>query len=148
LSPLWTDINKMKRRAHDKFGFTLIEALILMVLVSIVAVGVGVGLQSTAHFAEANDTALALSAELNGEAEYWRATAWTTAAWPATLPYSVNDTVKVSVGGQTPTYNRSTTIQNWDPNNMTTNATPQADFVQVQITVNNRIVTFYLTKPN
>ena len=33
------------------------------------------------------------------------------------------------------------------PNNVAGNSSPQADFVQVQITINGQVATIYLTKP-
>jgi hypothetical protein len=88
-----------------------------------------------------------VSAELTSELENWRAVAWGSSPWPSALPYSVNDTVTLSIGGQSITYNRTTSIRNWDPNNMASNASPQSDFVQIQITINSQTITAYLTKP-
>jgi len=128
-------------------GFTLVEAIVLMVVLSIVAVGAAVGLQSASHVPEATDRALAISSELNSEIENWRAVAFGNSPWPASLPYNVTDTVTLSIGGQSQTYNRTTSIQDWDPNNLSSNASPQPDFVQVRVTINGQSLVCYLSKP-
>jgi type II secretory pathway pseudopilin PulG len=128
-------------------GFTLIEALVLMVVVSIVAVGVGVGLQSSARIPETTDRALAISAELNSELENWRTVAWGNSPWPASMPYNYSDTVTLNIGGQSLSFPRTVAIAQWDPNNLATNTTPQADFVQVKVTINGQTAISYLTKP-
>jgi hypothetical protein len=134
-------------RPRPERGLTLIEALVLMVVVSVVAVGVGVGLQSSARMPEATDRALGISAELNSEMENWRVHAFGGSPWPTSLPYNYSDNVTLSIGGQSLTFPRSVSIQKWDPNNMTTNASPQADFAQVKITINGQVAVSYLTKP-
>ena len=126
----------------------MLEAMVVLVVLSIVGVGVGVGLQSATRVPEANDKVLALSAELTSEMENWKANAWTGSTWPSTLPYSKTDTVTIKCGGQSLTYNRTVTIKNWDPNNITSNSSPQTDFCQVQITINGQTVAFYLTRPS
>ena len=128
-------------------GFTLIETMLMLVVLSIVGVAVGVGLQAAVRVPPANDRALAVMAELNSEMDYWRAVSFGSAPWPAAYPYSKNDTVTLSYGGRQATVNRSVTIKLWDPNNLTSNATPQNDFVQVQITIDGKTLTFYLTGP-
>jgi len=129
-------------------GFTLIESLVIIVILSIVGVGVGVGLQSSTKLPEATDRALALSAELNSELEAWKAVAWTSSTWPTILPYSKNDTVTINVDSQAITYPRTISIAKWDPNNLSTNTSPQTNFVQVSVTVNGETLLCYLTNPN
>jgi type II secretory pathway pseudopilin PulG len=135
-----------RRSRRPVSAFTLIEAMVLLVIMSIVAVAAAVGLQSAVRLPEATDRTLAVSAELNSEMEYWRSLAFGNSPWPSTLPYSATDTVTLSIGGQSLTFNRTTTIQKWDPNNLTANSTPQPDFVQVQITINGQTSTCYLSK--
>ncbi len=135
------------RRRAGRRGLTLIEAMVLMVVMSIVSVGVSVGLQSAVRIPEGSDRILAVSGELTSELENWRAVAWTGSTWPTTLPYSASDTVTLSIGGQSITYNRTTTIKIWDPNDITGNSSPQVDFVQVRITIDSQSTTAYLTKP-
>ena len=79
--------------------------------------------------------------------DYWRAVAWGGSPWPAALPSNVTDTVTMSIGGQSFTYNRTTAIQTWDPNNVATNTSPQSDFARIQITINGQVLTAYLTNP-
>jgi type II secretory pathway pseudopilin PulG len=143
LSPKSRRSQRSRRPAR---AFTLIEAMVLLVIMSIVAVAAAVGLQSATHVPDATDHTLAISSELNSEMEYWRSIAFGISPWPSSLPYSTTDTVTLSIGGQNSTYSRTTSIQNWDPNNLATNNTPQADFVQVQITISGQTLTCYLSK--
>jgi len=128
-------------------GLTLVEVMVVLVILSLAALGVGVGLQASVKVPEAVDLSLATAAELNSELDNWRAVAWGPSPWPAVLPYSATDTVGVRSGGQTFTYPRTVTIKTWDPNNVAGNTSPQADFAQVQITINGQVATMYLTKP-
>jgi type II secretory pathway pseudopilin PulG len=127
-------------------AFTLVEAMVLLVIMSIVAVAAAVGLQSAVHVPEITDRTLAISSELNSEMEYWRSLAFGTSPWPSSLPSSTTDTVPLSIGGQNLTYSRTTNIQNWDPNNLAANTTPQPDFVRIQITINGQTLTCFLSK--
>jgi hypothetical protein len=122
--------------------------MVMLVILSIVAVGVAVGLQSAVGIPEGSDRISAVSAELSSELENWRAVAFGGSPWPSVLPSTVNDTVTLSIGGRSMTYSRTTKIQNWDPNNIAANASPQADFVQVQITIGSQTSLAYLTKPS
>ncbi len=131
-------------RRPRRRAFTLLEALVLLTVFTIVAIGVSVGLQAAADTTAATDRALAISTELISEAEAWRAIAFTGAAWPASVPYTLTDTVTMSIGGGNRTFNRTTTIKNWDPANLTTNASPQSNFVQLQITIDGQTLTVYL----
>lgn len=132
---------------QSRRGLTLIEATLMIVVVSIVCVGVAAGLQSISAAPEINDRAQAISAELNSELDNWRAVAFTGSTWPS-LPYTSTGTVALSIGGQNLTYTRTTTIKKWDPNNIASNASPQTDFVQVNITINSQSVTAYITSPD
>lgn len=142
-----TDSKRMMPCTARKSGFTLIEAMLLLVVTSIVGVAVGIGLQSISRVPKATDRALAVSAELLSEMENWRAVAFGAAPWPASLPYTKTDTVTLSIGGQSVTYNRTVSIQNWDPNNLASNSSPQTDFARVQLTINSVSLTTFLTKP-
>jgi len=121
--------------------------MMLLVIMSIVAVAAAVGLQSATRVPENTDRTLAISSELNSEMEYWRSLAFGSSPWPSSLPYSATDTVTLGIGGQSLTYNRTTSIQKWDPSNLAVNTTPQPDFVQVQITINGQSLTCYMSKP-
>ena len=128
-------------------GLTLIESMMLLTILSIVGVGVAVGLQSLSNVPQATDRTAAISTELTSEMDYLRAVAWGGSPWPAALPSNVTDTVTLNIGGKSLTYNRITNIQNWDPNNIASNAGPQSDFVRIQITINGQVLTAYLTNP-
>lgn len=128
-------------------ALTLIEVMLLLTVLSVVAVGVGVGLQSASQVPRANSRMLGIQAELNSEADYWRAVGWGAAPWPSTLPSSKTDTVAVKIGGQTLTLNRTLSIQIWDPNNLATNSSPKTDFARVQITIDGQVVTYFTTRP-
>lgn len=130
-------------------GVTLLEAILLITILSIVGLGVGIGLQSSARVADVNDQALVLSTELMSEMETWAALAWTSnTAWPTVFPYTpAADTVTLKIGGQNVTYARSVNIKNWDPNNLISNTSPKADFVRVQITINGQKLERYFAKP-
>ncbi|MEI8194964.1 MAG: hypothetical protein WCI73_03550, partial [Phycisphaerae bacterium] len=130
-----------------KRAFTLIEVLILLTVFAIIGVGVGVGLQSISQVPRANSRMLGVAAELNSEADYWKALAWGNAPWPASLPYNATDTVTIKIGGQNVTLNRTVSIQIWDPNNLATNSSPKTDFARVLITIDAQSIAFFTTKP-
>jgi hypothetical protein len=125
----------------------LIESILLTLILGIVGVGVGTGMQSAFDFPEATERAVAISTELKSEGENWRAVAFGASPWPSSLPYNSTDTVTLSIAGQSTTYSRTTSIQNWDPNNLVSNASPQTDFVRVQITINGVAYVIFLTSP-
>ncbi len=128
-------------------GFSLLEVMVVLVVLSIVGVGVSVGMQTAVATPEVTDRALAISTELTSEMENWRAVSFGGAPWPSTLPYSVSNNIQLKVGGQRIVYGRTTSIAQWDPNNLASNASPQADFVRIQITINGQSMILFLTKP-
>jgi type II secretory pathway pseudopilin PulG len=138
---------RFHRRGHKApRGLTLLECMILLTILSIVGLGVGLALQASSNVPVATDRAGAISTELASEMDYWRALAWGGPPWPTTLPSNVADTVTMSVGGRSFTYNRTTNIQNWDPTNIAGNASPQSDFVRIQLTINGQVLTAYLAR--
>jgi type II secretory pathway pseudopilin PulG len=137
-------MKRFQQASWARRGLTLLESMLLLTVLSIVGIGVGVGLQSSVDIAEADDQTLAISLELVSEMESWRAVVFGNAPWPATLPYNVTDTVTITVGGQSHTYSRTTSIKLYDPNNIATNANPQPDFAQVKITINSQSLTGYM----
>jgi type II secretory pathway pseudopilin PulG len=134
------------RRCPRTAGFTLVEVTLTLVVLTVAGIAVPVALQSLALVPAANDRTLAVSAEISTELEQWRAVAWGSSPWPASLPYNVTNTVAVKIGGQSVTLNRVIRIQNWDPNNLSGNTSPQSDFACVQVTVDNQTGVAYLTK--
>jgi Tfp pilus assembly protein PilV len=136
------------RTSLSRRGLSLIEATVMMVVLSIVSVGVGVGLQSATRAPEGSDRFAAVSAELTSEMENWRAVAWGASPWPATFPYTASGTVTLRIAGQNVTYNRTTSISYWDPNNLSGDTAPKTDFVRIQITIGSQSSTTYLTSPS
>jgi prepilin-type N-terminal cleavage/methylation domain-containing protein len=136
------------RRSPANSAFTLVESMVTMVVLSIAALVVPVALQTLAHTPSSNDKVLAISAELVSELETWRAEAWGPSPWPSGLPYNSSDTVNIQVGGQTVTYSRSVSIQTWDPNNLTSNNSPQADFARIQITIGGMTASAFTCRPS
>ena len=135
------------RPPAGRSGFTLIESMLALVVLAVAALVVPVALQTLAHTPAANDSVLAVSAELASEIETWRAEDWGPAPWPATLPYSATDTVTIKFGGGSATLARTVSIKNWDPNNLITNSSPQADFARIQVTIGAQTATAFTTRP-
>ena len=142
LSPFPYPLSPRHRR-----GLTLIEAMVVMVILSIVGVAVAVGLQSVSRIPTNNDRMLSVYAEIASEIDTWRANAFGPSPWPASLPYSVSDTVTISIGGQSKTFTRTTSIQTWTPASFTTNSSPQPDFVRILITIDGQTGTLFLSSP-
>jgi Tfp pilus assembly major pilin PilA len=65
-------------------GFTLIEAMVLLVIVSIIAVAAGVGLQAVAKVPIQTDAILAIDNEIVNRLEQMRAEPWATMSTKAT----------------------------------------------------------------
>ena len=135
------------RRPIPTHAFTLIESLVTMVILGVVVLIVPVALQTLTHTPSSNDQALAVSAELVSELEYWHDLAWGNSPWPTSLPYSSSDTVTLSVGGRSVTLSRSVSIQIWDPNNLTGDVSPQADFARIRITIAGQTITAFTCRP-
>src|SRR5690348_14185310 len=121
---------------HAQRGFTLLEAMVLMVVLSIVAVGVGVGLQSISRVPTANNLRLAVNSALISKMEELRATTFTA----LTVGTSLSDTVTL---GNT-TYTRNVTIATADANS---DGTLDSDYKVVTVTVNGQSLTMWVTQP-
>ena len=85
---------------RNKFqaGFTLIEAMVLLVILSIVAVAAGVGLQAVAKVPTVADQIMALNNAAVDTMEQWKAKSWATMnpSSPFASPYSLTDTVTIN----------------------------------------------------
>lgn len=115
-------------------GLTLVEALIVMTIMSIIAVAAGVALQSLARVPERNDDQLVVSNALVDKMEQFRGM-----TVPALLAApSGSDTSPVN------NLARSWTIVKADPK---LGSSPQNDFVQITVTCGGRSLTSYLTQP-
>src|SRR4051812_35076641 len=69
---------------HARRGLTMIEAMLLLVVMSIVAVGAGVGLQAVAKVPAQTDEILAINSEVIDRMEQMKATAWASMSAKAT----------------------------------------------------------------
>jgi prepilin-type N-terminal cleavage/methylation domain-containing protein len=122
-------------RSSRRRGFTLIEAMMLMTILSIVALAAGVSLQSLTRVPQKNDDQLKIANALIDKMEQLRGTAF------ASLTVgSSSDTVTIS---NTP-YTRSWTIALADANGDGTN---DSDFKQITVTVNSRSLMCYVVQP-
>jgi type II secretory pathway pseudopilin PulG len=65
-------MGKMRKTA----GFSLLEAVILVTIMSIVAVAAGVGLQSIVRIPKAADSVLAINRQLASDLEQLKAGGW------------------------------------------------------------------------
>lgn len=129
-------------------GLTLIESLLMLFVLSIIGLATGVGLQAATRVPPANDRMLVVDAKLNSDMDYWLSLAWQStkpAAWPTTFPYTRNDTVSLQIGGKAVTLNRTTTIHQWDPTNISGNTSPKTDFFRVVVTIDQQSLTFYVS---
>jgi len=131
----------MKRYRHSR-GLTLIEAMLLVVILSIVAVAAGVGLQAVAKVPAQTDRALAINNALVDTLEQWRAKPWASMVTP--LP----DTVIIN----SKPYTRTITIEDADPTATNdpatfTPANVKTDFRRITVTINGQTMRVYVTMP-
>lgn len=118
-------------------GFTLIEALLLVVILGIVGLAAGVGLQSVAKTPTQTNQQLAISAECVNRMEQMRATPFTGLAAKATA-LSGN----VSINGQT--YTCTVSAASADADGSGTNDT---DYDKITVTIGAQSLTCYVTQP-
>src|SRR4051812_4784975 len=87
----------MQRNQHHR-GFTLVEAIVLLVIVSIVSVAAGVGLQAVAKVPTATDEIMAINNAAVDSMERWKAKSWATMnpSSPFSSPYSLTNTVTIN----------------------------------------------------
>jgi prepilin-type N-terminal cleavage/methylation domain-containing protein len=128
-------------------GLTLIECVIVLAIMSIVAVGVGWGMQALTGSSRANEQEEVISTEITSELEKWRTTPFATlAALAAGTGTTTSDNVTLSVAGGSVSLPRKVAVTQMDPNNPAANVAPQADFVQVQVTIATRTEALWVTK--
>jgi Tfp pilus assembly protein PilE len=130
-----------RHRTHHSRGLTLIEAMLLVIILSIVAVAAGVGLQAVAKVPAQTDLTLAINNALVDTLEQWRAKSWATMT-------SANDTVTIN----SKSYARAITVEDADPtatNDPTTftAGSTQTDFRRITATINGQIMRVYVAKP-
>jgi prepilin-type N-terminal cleavage/methylation domain-containing protein len=124
-------------------GFTLVEAMVLMVILSIVAVAAGVGLQAVAKVPTAVDQKMAINNAVVDYLEQWKAKSWATMNPSAPANYSVTDTV--TVNGKS--YSRTVLVENADPASPESGGTASLDFRRITVTVDATTMRCYVTKP-
>ncbi len=124
----------MSKYTRNK-GFTLMEAIFLTTIMSIVALGAGVGLQSTVRIPPAADKALAINRQIASAMEQVRATAWASMTVGTT-------TSNVTINGTS--YSQSVTIAAADANGDSVN---DADFRQITVAIGSQTQSTYVTQP-
>jgi prepilin-type N-terminal cleavage/methylation domain-containing protein len=123
------------KRQFRRRGFTLVEAMLVLVVMSIIALAAGVGLQSIARAPAGNDAQLAVDNYIIDKLEALRAT----------------DFASLTVGTATDTvtirgtnYTRTTVIALADADG--TGGT-DTDFKQITVTLNGRSLSTFVCQP-
>jgi type II secretory pathway pseudopilin PulG len=129
-------LNRRQLRSGRSGGFTLLEALLMLTILSVIAVAAGVGLQSGARIPEASDNMLAIDRQLSSaleEARYTAINSWASLA---------SATTTVTINGTSYSQVLTVTAQNApDGSGATT------DWVQVTVTINGRSMTTFFSQP-
>ncbi len=120
------------RVSRFKTGFTLIEAMVLLVVLGIISVAASVGLAGISRAPYIDETQLGISNELVDKLEQLKGTAFASLA-------SGSDTT--TVNGKS--YTRTWTVANANPDGTGT----KTDFDQVSVTINNQTLTTWITQP-
>ena len=120
---------------QSRGAFTLIEAMILLVVLSIVSVGAGVALQGLAQGPKGTDFQLAVNTAIISKMEEVRALPFTS----MTVGTSLSDTT--SINGTS--YARTVTIALADP----TGGGNQSDFKQITVAVNGQSLVTLVAQP-
>ena len=122
----------MYKTLRKSSGFTLIEAMVLLVVLSIIAVAASVGLAAVCRAPYVDETQLGISNELVDKLEQLKGTAFASLA-------SGSDTT--TVNGKS--YTRTWTVTNANPDG----SGNKMDFDQVSVTINNQTLTTWITQP-
>jgi Tfp pilus assembly major pilin PilA len=117
-------------------GFTLIEAIVLVTVMSVVAVAAGVGLQAVAKVPTQTDATMGINNALVDAMEQWKAKSWATMA---------SSTGTVTVNGRS--YTRTVTVADADPASPEGGGTAKADFRRITVTIGSQTLRSYATKP-
>lgn len=117
--------SQIKKRAARSSGFTLLEAVIMTLILSLVAVAAGVGLQSLVKVPKQNDNQLVISNQMVDRMEQLRGTAFASLASGSSGKLSWSVTTVDPTGG----------------------ASPKSDFKQITVTQDGRSISCYVTKP-
>jgi Tfp pilus assembly protein PilV len=144
-------------RLRTARGLTLIEAMLLVVIMSIVAVGAGVGLQAVAKVPTQTDDIMAQNNALVETLEDWKSKTWANMTVAPTgmtiLSTSATQTVlsgPVSINRKD--FTRTVTVESADPAATTdpdtfTAANLQSDFRRITAEINGRKMRVYVTQP-
>jgi prepilin-type N-terminal cleavage/methylation domain-containing protein len=124
-------VNQKKRRR----GFTLVEAMLVLVVMSIIALAAGVGLQSIARAPSGNDAQLVVDNYIMDKLESLRATDF------ASLTVGTT-TDTVSIRGTN--YTRTTVIALADADG---SGSTDTDFKQITVTLNGRSLSTFVCQP-
>src|SRR5439155_286801 len=135
-----------RRIISGKRGFTLIEAMVLLVILSIVSVAAGIGLQSVIKAPTAADQIMAIDNFEVDTLEQWKVKTWAAMnpSSPYATPYSVSDTV--TINGKN--YTRMVVVSDADPASPESGGTPQPDFRRITVVINSQRMRTYVAKPN
>ena len=126
----------MRHRPKPARGFTLIEAMFLLVVLSIVAVGAGIGLQSVAKVPANTDQIMAINNAIVDSIEQWKAKAWAS---------QVSQTDAVTINNKS--YTRTISVANADPSDPETGANTQADFHRITVQIGSQTMRSYVVQP-
>ena len=124
---------------RQRGGFTMIEAMILMTILSIVAVAAAVGLQSTVRGPEVMNDSLAIDRAIATQIDLLKQTATTT--WNSLS--SSAGTSTVTVNGKTYTQTITITAQAYPDG--TAGTAP--DFSKITIQIGNQSMITYVSQP-
>jgi type II secretory pathway pseudopilin PulG len=127
----------MRSRTQRPRGLTLIEAMLLLVIMSIIAVSAGIGLQAVAKVPAKTDEMMAINNALVSTLEQWKAN-------PTTTIPTAPDTV--TINGKT--YTRVITVEYADPTSGTdpaTFSTTKTDYYRISVTINGQTMRCYVT---
>lgn len=128
-------------RAHR--GLTLIEAMLLLVIMSIVAVAAGIGLQAVAKVPTQTDLTLAVNSALVDTIEQYKSKPWASVT-ASTTPI----TNSVTINSQT--YTRKITVESADPTDGTdpnSFSTTQTDYRRITVSINGQTMRCYVMQP-
>ena len=124
-------------QGRRNLGFTLIEAIILVVIVGIVGVGAGVGLQAVAKTPTQTNQVLAANAECVNRMEQMRSTDFASLSTRASA-LSGN----VTINGTT--YTSNVTVANADADG---DGTVETDYACITVTIGSQTLTCYVMQP-
>src|ERR1041384_7997173 len=88
--------NNLLIHSRRRRGLTMIEAMLLLVTISIVAVAAGVGLQAVAKVPAQTDDILSINSEIIDRIEQMKATAWANMSAKATTLTNTSPGIQIN----------------------------------------------------